>query len=352
MEISTPGRICLFGEHQDYLGLPIIALAISLRINLSGKKISGKVIHINMPDIKEQKKISLDDLDYKDSRDYFRSGIKVCQNEGLRFSEGFTCKIKSQIPIKAGTSSSSALVVSWINFLSRMADDSVKWNQKKIAELAYKAEVEEFNESGGMMDQYSTSLGGMIYLESSPKVRVKIINTNLGTFVLGDSGEEKDTMKILDRCKLNQKLVLDKIYQNNSEFDIYKKSQTLDLSILTENEKKIFNGLLKSKNILELAHLELKKSNLNKPFIGNLLLEHHQVLRDVLKVSTSKIDGMIEAAMKAGALGGKINGSGGGGCMFAYAPTNPEKVAKAIKSVGGKTYIVNSDIGTMKIKEV
>ena len=117
-------------------------------------------------------------------------------------------------------------------------------------------------------------------------------------------------------------------------------------------KKKIFNGLLKSKNILELAYLELKKSNLNKPFVGNLLLEHHQVLRDVLKVSTSKIDRMIEAAMEAGALGGKINGSGGGGCMFAYAPINPVKVAKAIKSVGGKAYTVNSDIGTMRIKEV
>ena len=352
MEISTPGRICLFGEHQDYLGLPIIALAISLRLKFIGKKKFGRIIHIKMPDIKEQKKISLDDLIYRNSRDYFRSGIKVCQNEGLRFSEGFICKIKSQIPIKAGTSSSSALVVSWINFLSKMADDPVKWDQIKIAEVAYKAEVEEFNESGGMMDQYSTSLGEMIYLESSPKVRVKKINTNLGTFVLGDSGEEKDTIKILDRCKLNQKLVLDKIYQNNSEFDLYKKSQTLDLSILTEIEKKIFNGLLKSKNILELAYLELKKSNLNKPFIGNLLSEHHQVLRDVLKVSTPKIDRMIEAAIEGGAYGGKINGSGGGGCMFAYAPKNPEQVAKAIKSVGGKAYIVNSDVGTIKIKEV
>ena len=352
MEISTPGRICLFGEHQDYLGLPIIALAISLRINLSGEKKSGKVIHINMPDIKEQKKISLDDLEYRNSRDYFRSGIRICQNEGLRFSKGFDCKIKSQIPIKAGTSSSSALMVSWINFLSRMADDPVKWDQKKIAEVAYKAEVEEFNESGGMMDQYSTSIGKMIYLSSSPKVSVKKINSNLGSFVLGDSGEEKDTMKILDRCKAIQKLVLEKVYQNNNNFRLDKKCQTLDKSNLTEFEHFLFNGLLKSKNILELAYVELKKSSPNRPFIGNLLLEHHQVLRDVLKVSTSQIDRMIQVAMKAGALGAKINGSGGGGCMFAYAPKNPEKVAKAIRSAGGKAYIINSDIGTIKIKEV
>ena len=55
---------------------------------------------------------------------------------------------------------------------------------------------------------------------------------------------------------------------------------------------------------------------------------------------------MLDAAISAGALGGKINGSGGGGCMFAYAPNNPKKVAKAIESVGGKAYIVQMDKGT------
>jgi len=45
-------------------------------------------------------------------------------------------------------------------------------------------------------------------------------------------------------------------------------------------------------------------------------------------------------------LGGKINGSGGGGCMFAYAPTNPKLVAEAIERVGGKAYIIKSDEGT------
>ena len=55
---------------------------------------------------------------------------------------------------------------------------------------------------------------------------------------------------------------------------------------------------------------------------------------------------MLEAALNAGAYGGKINGSGGGGCMFAYAPDNPEKVAEAIKNAGGKTYLIHSDIGT------
>ena len=51
------------------------------------------------------------------------------------------------------------------------------------------------------------------------------------------------------------------------------------------------------------------------------------------------------AALRGGALGGKIKGSGGGGCMFAYAPEQPEKVAEAIEQAGGKAYVITIDRG-------
>ena len=92
--------------------------------------------------------------------------------------------------------------------------------------------------------------------------------------------------------------------------------------------------------------IELEKKMPDNNVISSLINEQHAILRDKLKVSTEKIESMLTAALNAGALGGKINGSGGGGCMFAYAPENPEKVADAIRSVGGKSYIVNMDSGT------
>ena len=61
-----------------------------------------------------------------------------------------------------------------------MADNPVEWGQKKVGEMAYKAEVKEFNESGGMMDQYSTAIGDLIYLESTPKINIKRIKWTLG----------------------------------------------------------------------------------------------------------------------------------------------------------------------------
>ena len=41
--VSTPSRLCLFGEHQDYLGLEVIACAINLRFSAT--------IHLNGTDV-------------------------------------------------------------------------------------------------------------------------------------------------------------------------------------------------------------------------------------------------------------------------------------------------------------
>jgi len=346
MEISTPGRICLFGEHQDYLGLPVIAMGISLRAKIRGEKRSDNQVIIHKPDLAETETFSLDDLSYTKSRDYFKSGIKVCKNAGLTFSTGFECEVTSKIPIRAGTSSSSAISVSWIHFLSQIADVRPNWDQKKIGELAYKTEVEEFNEPGGMMDQYTTAMGNLIYIQSEPGITIESLNPILGTFVLGDSCEPKDTMGILSRCRDARLEIIQKLKMKNPTSTIHTLGEGADISDLNASEIELYKATLGNRDLLKRALSELEKEESNHEIIGQLLSEHHQVLRDVLQVSTPKIETMMDAASTAGALGGKINGSGGGGCMFAYAPNNPEHVAEAIEKAGGKTYIIQQDEGT------
>ena len=67
INISTPSRICLFGEHQDYLGLPVAATSISLRSIISGKKRDDKQVIINLPDINKKEMFYIDQLDYQNS---------------------------------------------------------------------------------------------------------------------------------------------------------------------------------------------------------------------------------------------------------------------------------------------
>ena len=352
LKISTPGRVCLFGEHQDYLQLPVVAAAISLRISISGYRRNDKIININLPNISDKESFNIaEPIVYTEERDYFKSSFKVLLRNSFTFSSGFDCIVDGKIPINAGTSSSSALIVTWINFLSRMSDQSVILSPEVLARYAYEAEVLEFSEPGGMMDQYSTSFGGIIAIDFFPSTKVTRLDTKLKTFVLGNSNEPKDTKYILSNVKDRILLIDRKLRNIDPKFslqDVRLDELSRFKNKLTNSEFILLEGTLKNRDITSIARNELNKEDINHKFIGTLLNYQQKILKDVLGISTPKIDRMIESALKAGAYGAKINGSGGGGCMFAYAPEYPEKVKAAIEDAGGEAYIIVSDSGSQE----
>ena len=202
--ISTPGRVCLFGEHQDYLHLPVLAAGISLRITITGRRQTRRLISIDLPDLSDSELINLDDpITYVRERDYFKSSLNILLRKGYTFSGGFDCAVKGSIPINAGTSSSSALVVGWINFLTRMSDQAEILLPEQLAVYAHEAQASwQFSEPGGMMDHFSTAIGGIISIHFLPVLSVEKIEATLGTFVLGNSlWQPKNTKYILSNVK-------------------------------------------------------------------------------------------------------------------------------------------------------
>ena len=350
--ISTPGRICLFGEHQDYFGLPVIAAAISLRVQLTGTPRPDRQVVINLPDIGQtvQFEVSAQRLTYVKPRDYFRSGFNVLLDKGLRFSSGLQCEVHGTIPINSGTSSSSALMVTWLHFLATLADEPRNFTPAELAQMAFEAEVSEFHEPGGMMDHLATAIGQVGYFEFEPELKAEVLKPCLGSFVLADSLEPKDTIGVLKKAKFERLQIIEKIKAQLPDFSLaqFSQAQTPALaSILNPAELHTMAETLRNRDILRHA-LELFRTNtMTDAVLGDLLTQHHQILRDTLGVSTQKIEKMMHAALQAGALGGKINGSGGGGCMFVYAPTNAKAVAEAIEKIGAKCYIVEIADGTL-----
>jgi galactokinase len=76
-----------------------------------------------------------------------------------------------------------------------------------------------------------------------------------------------------------------------------------------------------------------------------MLTEHQAHLREGVEVSHPRLDALLDAALAAGALGGKLNGSGGGGAIFVYAPGRQEEVAQALAHAGGKSFVVSPRSG-------
>ncbi len=341
----------MFGEHLDYLGLPVIAAAISRRVAVTGRQRPDRTVAIDLPDIDSSETFTLPvgRLPYVRSRDYFRSAFNVLLNAGLTFSGGIDAHVHGNIPINSGTSSSSALLVSWLHLLLHLSDQHPAWDASRLAELAYAAEVQEFNESGGMMDHYATAVGNVIYLESTPAIRLEVLKPAFGPFVLGDSLEPKDTQGGLSRVRNAVNSIVAQIQGVNPMFSLLTATDTEASEFkaqLSKEDLHLLKGTLSNRDLLSEALSLLRASDLNHAQFGMLLSEHHRNLREAQRISTPKIERMLDSALHAGAMGGKINGSGGGGCMFVYAPYQPEAVAEAIEKAGGKSYLIEIEEGT------
>lgn len=66
------------------------------------------------------------------------------------------------------------------------------------------------------------------------------------------------------------------------------------------------------------------------------LMDVNQALLAALGVSSKELEKLIRAARAAGALGAKLTGAGGGGCMIALVPRKGAAVARALRAAKGR----------------
>ncbi|WP_108866600.1 galactokinase family protein [Aquimarina aquimarini] len=354
IKILSPGRTCLFGDHQDYLELPVIACAIDRYIKLEAVSNSTTFFSIQLPDIGEVRDIHIhDEFETMAYRDYFASSLRVLRRYGCIPSKGYDIVIKGDLPLNAGVSSSSALIIAWIKFLLEAFGANQKITSVIVARIAYEAEVLEHNEPGGLMDQYSIGIGNVLFIDTSKEASYDTIKNDIPGLIVGESGVKKETIGTLGDRKEKAlkaiKYIADKVPDFDlkrtklEEYDDYEKYVPTEL-------KPYFFAALKNHSITLKALEELKKECPNMEYIGNLMNEHHLVLKNILKITVPIIDNMVAKAIEAGAYGVKIVGSGGGGSIVALAPKNKEQaVIEAIQKEGKAAYVVNVDAGARVI---
>lgn len=353
--IEAPGRICLFGDHQDYLELPVIACAINKTAVLKATPNSDKVFRMHMPDIGMTRSISTSEtFESLDREDHYASVLRVVRRYGCLPTEGYDITIHSSIPINAGVSSSSAIVLTWLYFLLTAYGCDHDITPPFLAKLAYEAEVLEHNSPGGKMDQFTIAMGHIIYIDTSKEFGVETIGTQLDGLVLGVSGIPKETIGLLGDLRGNAEKAIAQVTAKLPNFKISEaiESDIEPLSIHVEKELQLyFYAAIKNYTITQAAFIELQKTTLDYAKIGELMTAHHTVLKEALHITVPLIDAMIEAARNAGAYGAKIVGSGGGGSIVALAPMNRiNAVVKAIKDSGAiDVYPVKVTSGIQKL---
>ncbi|PNT94182.1 hypothetical protein CDQ83_12095 [Clostridium thermosuccinogenes] len=368
--VSTPSRICLFGEHQDYLGLEVIASAINLRFYASATDREDSLIRIRIRDerlnylgvknsqgLYETETIDISKpIVYENNRDYLKSTVNLLLKSGYPIKHGFDITMDSEIPIGKGMSSSTTMIVVLTKLLLEMIDSPDKDNAEKIALLGFKAEVEEFKEPGGMMDHYTSALGGLVHLKFNETTEVSRINRTIpGSFILFDSMERKNTTKVLADAKYPVISALDDLKDVgiSSVRDFYYDEDNLKyLKLLDETRKTKLMASIDNFRILKEAEALIKGYSFSPEVFGELLKKHHANLRDGLGISTPTIENILDTAYANGALGGKVNGSGGGGCAYVYAyDEDCDRIIKAVADLGYPGRVMKQDSGVRKDKE-
>jgi len=79
--------------------------------------------------------------------------------------------------------------------------------------------------------------------------------------------------------------------------------------------------------------------------LGSLFDRNHELLRQI-DVSTPALDRLVAEARRAGALGAKLTGAGGGGCIIALCDDNKARsnIARRLRKAGGTIYNVSLDL--------
>ena len=339
-------RICFFGDHQDYLNLPVIAGTIDRKIKIKATPNSTTTYLLQLIDLEETITIDLNKKNRSiSSGDYYRSSMEVLQREGARFIQGYDIEISGTIPVNAGISSSSALVVAWLRFLVQAQEAPSLLSNKTLGVLAYAAESLYFNQPGGIMDQYTIAQGGLLYINTKTGSTSEL-PAKLGKLVVAESGINKETLTVLQNARIFGQNALEVVLKKEPNFDIHTatvSSYNDYLQFVPEKYKDHWYAAIHNHLLTQEAKKALQTDKPNLKAIGTLMNEHQKILEERIQNTPTIMKIQLDAARSAGALGAKIIGSGGGGCMVAMVSEDTlQPVINAFLAKGAKAaYKVN-----------
>ena len=184
-----------------------------------------------------------------------------------------------------------------------------------MADLAYEVEREDLKIDGGYQDQYAAAFGGFNFIEFHGRNNVVVNPLRI----------KKDIIH-----ELQYNLLL--CYTGK----IHVSANIIKDQVQNYEKKDSFQAMCEVKALAYALKDELLKGNLHS--FGKLLDYGWQSKKRMSnKISNPQIDELYEEALKAGAMGGKLLGAGGGGFLLLYCPYNVRhKVAARMELMGGQ----------------
>ncbi|MFC7046186.1 mevalonate kinase [Halobacteriaceae archaeon GCM10025711] len=300
---SAPGKVYLFGEHAVVYGEPAVPCAIERRATVTVNERSDGRLRVHARDL------SLDgftveysggtgdapDVDVSESlvqaaMGYVDAAIEQARDAADAPDAGFDVEVGSDIPLGAGLGSSAAVVVAAIDAATR--ELGVVLDPEEIADRAYRVEHEVQDGQASRADTFCSAMGGAVRVEGDD---CRTIDAPPLPFVIGYDGGAGDTGALVAGVR-----------QLREEYAFAADTVATIGDLVREGERALAEG-----NVAELGEL----------------MDFNHGLLSALGVSSRSLDQMVWASRSAGALGAKLTGAGGGGCIVALDETDETETA-------------------------
>jgi len=317
---KAPLRIGLAGggtdvsPYADLYGGAILNATISLYAHAAIEPLEDARVILESPDRGHREEFQLSETLPTDGEFALAAGVyNRLVAGGARVPSGFRLTTSVDAPAGSGLGSSSTLVVAIIGAFAEWL--RLPLGEYDVAQLAYRIEREDLAMAGGRQDQYAAAFGGFNYMEfRGDEVIVNPLR-----------------IKSPYRYELEHNLLL-----------YFTATSRLSSTIIEAQTKNVQE---KNAQSIEAMHSLKEQAQLMKEAllrgrvdeIGAILDYGFRYKKQMASgISNDRLDAIYEAALAAGATGGKISGAGGGGFMMFYCPgSTRHAVRAALEGFGG-----------------
>jgi mevalonate kinase len=289
---SAPGKVYLFGEHAVVYGEPAVACAVErrahstaetrddgrTRISAPGLSLSGVTVEYGdgAPSVDVPSERARDALAYVE-------GAIEQARDAAEADTGLSVTVESDLPLGAGLSSSAAVVVATLAAAGDALGADI--DDEELADRAFRVEYEVQDGQASRTDTFCSTVGGAVRVEGEDCRRLGAPELPL---VVGYDGGSGDTGELVAGVR-----------ELRERYGFAADTVSAIGDVVRTGEELLAAG--------------------DREALGEVMDVNHGLL-SALGVSAGSLDAMAWCAREAGALGAKLTGAGGGGCIVALDP--------------------------------
>ncbi len=231
----------------------------------------------------------------------------------MDIKQGCEVYLQCDAPPGSGLGTSSTVMVAMLTAMARWK--GVELDNYQMADLAYQVERIDLGIAGGYQDQYGATFGGFNFIEfhgrnnvvvNPLRVRRDIINELQYNLLLCYTG----------KIHVSANIISDQV-SNMKKQDPFRAALEVKALAYAMKDELLKGNLYNFGRLLDIGWVNKKKMS--------------------SKITNPQIDALYEEAKKAGALGGKLLGAGGGGFLLIFCPYDVRhRVAASMEALGGQ----------------